>query len=99
MIAAAAREAKRALGSNHGDDSALPDQTTDVGGHCDVGDTAQADATRQSVHRFEVADAYVRTARLQPLVEVGVAGAGDGAAVVTWPVQHESGIGLQRPEE
>src|SRR3546814_2838823 len=65
----------------------------------DVCSSDLADATRQSVHRFEVADAHVRTARLQPLVEVGVAGAGEGAAVVKWPVNHERGIGLQRAIE
>src|SRR3546814_227571 len=81
MIAAAAREAKRALGSNHGDDSALPDQTTVVGGHCDVGDTAQADATRPRVHRFEVSGAHGRTASLPPLAAGGVAGGGEATRI------------------
>src|SRR5207342_3165928 len=68
---------------------AAPDQGAVVRGHGDVGHALQADAAGERIHRFEVADARARVAGPQPLIELAVAGAGVGAAVVERAVHRE----------
>src|SRR5580704_13779634 len=63
-----------------------PHQRAIVGRHGVIGTQYQSGCARQRIQRLEIADAARGIARLQPGIEVRVAGARITAAVVEWAV-------------